>query len=57
MSDSQTPRAAFAYRVGQLRFQYAHRQGWARSKVNGWTLNGLTFEVARGETLGIIGPN
>ncbi len=57
MSDSQTPRAAFAYQVGELRFQYAHRQGWARSKVNGWTLNGLTFEVVRGETLGIIGPN
>jgi iron complex transport system ATP-binding protein len=57
MSDCQTPRAAFAYQVGQLRFRYTHHQGHAGSGSQRWTLNGLTFEVARGESLGIIGPN
>ena len=57
MSDCQTPRAAFAYQVGQLRFRYTHYQGHAGSGSQRWTLNGLTFAVARGESLGIIGPN
>ena len=57
MSDCQTPRATFAYQVGQLRFRYTHHQEHAGSGSQRWTLNGLTFEVARGETLGMIGPN
>src|SRR5881296_2134367 len=57
MSDYQTPRAAFAYQVGQLRFRYTHHQGHAGGGSQRWTLNGLTFGVARGETLGMIGPN
>lgn len=57
MSDRQAPRAMHTYQVNQLRFRYAHHQGRAGREVNEWTLNGLTFAVARGETLGIIGPN
>jgi len=44
-----------AYSVDGLRFSYGH-PGKGRS-VNGWVLDGLTFEVRPGEILGVLGPN
>jgi iron complex transport system ATP-binding protein len=42
-----------AYRVHQLGFQYRREASEAQS----WSLRGMTFQVAQGEILGIIGPN
>lgn len=44
-----------AYSVDGLRFSYGH-PGGSRS-VNGWVLDGLTFEVRPGEIVGVLGPN
>lgn len=44
-----------AYSVEGLRFAYG-RGGAGRSPAD-WVLDGLTFEVRRGEVLGILGPN
>jgi iron complex transport system ATP-binding protein len=42
-----------AYQVRSLRFQY---NSFGRGTVN-WVLDGLTFDIAAGEILGVVGPN
>lgn len=42
-----------AYRVHSLRFRYQSND----STTTKWTLNGLSFQIAEGEVLGIVGPN
>ena len=42
-----------AYQVRSLRFQY---NSFGRGAVN-WVLDGLTFDIAAGEILGVVGPN
>jgi len=42
-----------AYQVRSLRFQYTSA---SRGAAN-WVIDGLTFDIKRGEILGIVGPN
>ncbi len=49
------PAGGPAYSVDGLRFAYGHPE--AGRSVNGWVLDGLTFEVRPGEILGVLGPN
>jgi len=41
-----------AYQVRSLRFQYT-----SASRAANWVIDGLTFDIERGEILGIVGPN
>lgn len=45
--------ASHAYTVRSVRFRY--RPGGSES--SGWVLNGVDFQVNKGEVLGIVGPN
>jgi ABC-2 type transport system ATP-binding protein len=47
-----------AIEVRDLRKRFRKRKGLIRSKVSEeWALDGVSFEVARGETYGLLGPN
>jgi ABC-2 type transport system ATP-binding protein len=47
-----------AIEVRSLRKQFRKRAGLLKSKVSAeWALDGVSFEVARGETYGLLGPN
>ena len=50
-------------RVHELTKRYPVRRGWLetlrrpRDRKSAWALNGVSFDVARGECFGILGPN
>jgi ABC-2 type transport system ATP-binding protein len=47
-----------AIEVRDLRKSFRKRKGLFKSKVSEeWALDGVSFEVARGETYGLLGPN
>jgi ABC-2 type transport system ATP-binding protein len=47
-----------AIEVRDLRKKFRKRQGLLRNRVTEeWALGGVSFEVARGETYGLLGPN
>ena len=47
-----------AIEVRDLRKRFRKRTGLLKSKVTEeWALGGVSFEVARGETYGLLGPN
>ena len=47
-----------AIEVHDLRKKFRKRKGLLKSKVSEeWALDGVSFEVARGETYGLLGPN
>jgi ABC-2 type transport system ATP-binding protein len=47
-----------AIEVRDLRKMFRKRKGLLKSKVSEeWALDGVSFEVARGETYGLLGPN
>ncbi|HKR01806.1 MAG TPA: ABC transporter ATP-binding protein [Pyrinomonadaceae bacterium] len=47
-----------AIEVRDLRKMFRKRKGLLKSKVSEeWALGGVSFEVARGETYGLLGPN
>jgi ABC-2 type transport system ATP-binding protein len=47
-----------AIEVRDLRKMFKKRKGLLKSKVSAdWALDGVSFEVARGETYGLLGPN
>jgi ABC-2 type transport system ATP-binding protein len=47
-----------AIEVRDLRKKFRKRKGLLRNRVTEeWALDGVSFEVARGETYGLLGPN
>jgi ABC-2 type transport system ATP-binding protein len=47
-----------AIEVRDLRKRFRKRKGLLKASVNDeWALDGVSFEVARGETYGLLGPN
>lgn len=55
--DAQGSAPAGLLRVEDVRKHFGARRGWVEGEPAGWALNGVSFDMVRGRSLGIIGES